>query len=224
MIRNIFRKSIRRILMRVGVILKNLDDEIALETLPEFGNSPKNLNIALPRTISNPEHIFIGDDVWLGPGSFLTAHKEYPRGIFKRDEYQDERQLFNPRIDIGDRVSATGSLMIAAFESIVIENDVMFATNTYISDGAHGYRNPKIPFKYQPIINIKPVRIEKGCWIGQNVVILPGVTIGEYSIIGANSVVTKSIPARSIAAGVPANIIKRWDDNYQDWISEDTDM
>jgi len=48
-------------------------------------------------------------------------------------------------------------------------------------------------------------------------VILPGVTIGEYSIIGANSVVTKSIPPRSIAVGAPAKVIKQWDDKSDRW-------
>jgi lipopolysaccharide O-acetyltransferase len=61
------------------------------------------------------------------------------------------------------------------------------------------------------------VEIGRGCWIGQNVVILPSVKIGEMSIIGANSVVTQSIPERSIAVGAPARVIKQWDDKNREW-------
>nr|WP_143033346.1 DapH/DapD/GlmU-related protein [Prevotellamassilia timonensis] len=52
------------------------------------------------------------------------------------------------------------------------------------------------------------VIIEDDCWIGFNVIILPGVTIGKGSIIGAGAVVTKSIPPYSVAGGVPAKVIK----------------
>ena len=66
---------------------------------------------------------------------------------------------------------------------------------------------------------LPPILIKKGCWIGQNVVIFPGVMIGVLSIIGTNSVVTKSIPDRCIAIGSPAKVIKKWDENAQQWVS-----
>ena len=108
-------------------------------------------------------------------------------------------------------------LQISAFEKVIIEDDVMFASNIHINDGFHGYENAHVPYKYQRIIGIKPIVIKKGCWIGQNVVILPGVVIGEQSIIGANSVVTKSIPEKAIAFGNPAAVMKKWDDSTQEW-------
>jgi acetyltransferase-like isoleucine patch superfamily enzyme len=64
------------------------------------------------------------------------------------------------------------------------------------------------------------VRIEKGCWIGEKVIILPGVNIGERSIIGAGSVVTKSIPAYSIAVGNPARVIKTWNKDSKQWVKK----
>jgi acetyltransferase-like isoleucine patch superfamily enzyme len=95
----------------------------------------------------------------------------------------------------------------------------MFASNVHITDGLHGYENANEPYKYQKLFRIAPIRIKRGCWIGQNVVILPGVTIGELTIIGANSVVTKNIPDRCIAVGAPAKVIKTWDENTQRWVS-----
>jgi lipopolysaccharide O-acetyltransferase len=56
-------------------------------------------------------------------------------------------------------------------------------------------------------------------WIGEHVVILPGVRIGEYSVIGANSVVTESVPARSVAVGAPARVVRRWSDERGSWVS-----
>lgn len=55
----------------------------------------------------------------------------------------------------------------------------------------------------------KPVHIDKGCWICAGVTILPGVTIGENCVIGAGSVVTRSIPANSFAAGNPCRVIRK---------------
>jgi len=128
-------------------------------------------------------------------------------------------QTFNPKISIGNRVTATGGLQIAALSEITIEDDVLFATNINITDGLHGYENANEPYKYQPICKVAPITIKRGCWIGQNVVILPGITIGEFSIIGANSVVTKSIPDKSIAIGNPAKVVKRWDETKNKWIA-----
>jgi hypothetical protein len=74
------------------------------------------------------------------------------------------------------------------------------------------------PYKHQPILCVAPIVIKRGCWIGQNVVILPSVTIGELSIVGANSVVTKNVPARSIAIGTPARVIRKWEEATHMWI------
>jgi acetyltransferase-like isoleucine patch superfamily enzyme len=88
---------------------------------------------------------------------------------------------------------------------------VLIASNVTILDNFHGYENPDELYKYQPLSRIAPVLIKRGCWIGNNVVILSGVTIGEMTIVGANNVMTKSIPDRCIAVGAPARISKKWD-------------
>ena len=116
-------------------------------------------------------------------------------------------------------MTATANLQVAAQRKITIEDDVMFASNVHINDGFHGYDNANIPYKLQKISNIAPIKIKMGCWIGQNVVVFPGVTIGKLCVIGANSVVTKNIPDRSIAVGNPAAIIKTWNKEKQIWIA-----
>ncbi|WP_406672103.1 acyltransferase, partial [Natronospira sp.] len=110
------------------------------------------------------------------------------------------------------------NLQVFAQQSVTIEDDVMFASNVFLNDGSHGYQTATVPYKYQPIFRIAPIVVGRGSWIGQNVVIMPGVTIGEHAIIGANSVVTASVPPRCIAAGSPARVLKLWDERQERWV------
>ena len=66
-------------------------------------------------------------------------------------------------------------------------------------------------------LTTKAIRIGNNCWIGDHVSILPGVTVGDYTIIAAGSVVTKSIPGYCIAGGNPARIIKKWNHSLSEW-------
>lgn len=223
MIRKILRKISRKLLISLGALLHEVNGGIAQATLPQFGNNPKNLTIELPRRIMNAEHIFLGNNVSIGPGSLMYAVTQYPTSHMKHPENQQDVQSFSPSITIGHGVTATANLQIVAMSEITIEDDVMFASNINITDGFHGYENGNEPYKYQKLFRIAPINIRKGCHVGQNVVILPGVTIGEFSIIGANSVVNSSIPDRSIAVGSPARVIKTWDEKNHTWSSYDSE-
>jgi len=211
------RRAMLRLVRLLGVTLEALRDEIAAASLPAFANQPQRLRIQLPRTIANASRMQIGDDVWIGPGSLLVAVTTYPGPAIRPPSMAGPVQRFEPTIRIGNRVTATGGLQLAAHDSITIEDDVLFATNVNITDGFHGYATAAEPYKYQPIWRIAPIRIGRGCWIGQNVVICPGVSIGELSIVGANSVVTQSVPPRCIAVGAPARVVKRWDAERHQW-------
>lgn len=212
------KNFIKDMFARLGILLFKVQRQVEDRTLPTFANNPKELKINLPRNIANPQNIHVGDNVNLGPGCFLLALTEYPTLKMRNSEFNQATQQFNPIIRIGNNVSATADVQISALESITIEDDVMFASNVFVGDHQHGYQNADIPYKYQPIWKISPITIKKGCWIGQNVIVMPGVTIGEHSIIGANSMVNRDIPPRCIAAGSPASVIKRWDEQTQSWI------
>ena len=192
---------------------------VARKLLPRFGNNPQNVNIDLPRNIVNPDRIFLGNDIYLGPNSLLIALTGYPGPMIQHPEKKGPRQTFDSKISIGNRVTSTGQLQVAAMSEVTIEDDVMFATNVNITDGFHGFTRIDEPYKYQEMTRIQPITIKQGCWIGQNVVICPGVTIGEMSVVGANSVVTQSLPGRCIAVGSPAKVIKKWDDIKKGWIN-----
>ena len=205
--------------MKAYRIIRQLKGLILGKPLPRFATSPKGLVIQQPYQINNADRIYMGNNIKLGPNSVLKVNTQYPGSWLEHPEKKHVSQDFTPELIIGDRVTATSSLQITTFNKIVIEEDVMFAANVFICDGMHDYTNPNIPYKYQGITGISPIIIKKGSWIGQNVVILPGVTLGECTIVGANSVVTKGIPDRCIAMGIPARVKKYWDDKSQAWHS-----
>lgn len=123
-----------------------------------------------------------------------------------------------PRLSIGNHVSCTESCHIDCAGQMVIEDYVLMAPRIFITDSNHGM-DPLDPKGYarQPL-DIKNVRICEGVWLGDGVKVMPGVTIGAHSIIGAGSVVTRDIPEYSVAAGAPARVIKRWDFEQSEWV------
>ena len=215
MIKKSVLKWVRSILLH---IYKKME-AVAEADLPRFANNPENLKIERPRRIYDAHLIHIGNDVSIGPGALLVPQRFYPTRVMSHPEMKHDVQTFNPKIVIGNRVTSTGMLTIAAMQEVTIEDDVMFALNVLIADGMHGFENADVPYKYQKMWKISPIVIKRSCWIGQNVVIMPGVAVGELSIIGANSVVTKSIPARCIAFGSPARVVKTWDEHTKAWVS-----
>lgn len=120
------------------------------------------------------------------------------------------------KISIGKRVIIRPLSYIQSDASddgadIVIEDDVMLGPGVHILTSNHNFSNPNISIIDQGYDGVKEVILKKGCWIGANVVILPGVTIGNNCVIGAGSIVTKSIPDRVVAVGAPARVIKKID-------------
>jgi acetyltransferase-like isoleucine patch superfamily enzyme len=214
---NTLKRVILKLVVKLGVLLERSGRQIGEASLPAFANRPKGFVMQLPRRIHNPERITLGDDVKLGPNSVLSANSEYPGGWMHHPEGRHVTQQFDSRIVIGHRVTATSALQVVALKEIVIEDDVMFASNNFICDGLHAYHHANEPYKYQGMTRIAPIRIGRGSWIGQNVIVMPGVTIGELAIVGANSVVTRDVPARCIAVGNPARVVKRWDEAAQRW-------
>jgi acetyltransferase-like isoleucine patch superfamily enzyme len=91
--------------------------------------------------------------------------------------------------------------------NVVIGNDCMIGPNVVIISGTHNYSDIKTPIRKQGSVKEKII-IEDNVWLAANVNVMPGIRIGEGSVVGAGAVVTKDIPQYSIAVGVPARIIK----------------
>ena len=88
-----------------------------------------------------------------------------------------------------------------------IGKEVLIAANCYIIDANHNYKSNLLPIRLQGF-NVKPVILYDGVWAGTNTTILPGATIFEGAIIGANSLVSSSISMNMIAFGSPAKEVK----------------
>ena len=211
------KAAARRILSRLRRGWISLRTPSPSHVLPKFQNNPKDFEIMPPWTIRHPERISIGDGVKLGPHCLIGTCIYYPLGWMISDKYPMERQRFEPTLRIGNQVIATGNLQAVAYQSVVIEDDVLLAWNVLISDATHGFSRVDIPYRYQPMSKISPIVVGRGSWIGQNAVIMPGVKIGEMCVVGANSVVTRSLPAYCVAAGAPAKVIRKWNDATQSW-------
>jgi acetyltransferase-like isoleucine patch superfamily enzyme len=100
---------------------------------------------------------------------------------------------------------------------VTIGRHVIIAQNVVISGLNHNYEDVNLPIQAQGV-RTAPIIIEDDCWIGANVVITAGTTIGKHCVIAAGAVVTKSVPAFSIAAGNPARIIKQYNQEQKAWI------
>jgi acetyltransferase-like isoleucine patch superfamily enzyme len=112
------------------------------------------------------------------------------------------------RIHIGEGTFLNLGVMIAAVELVEIGSHCMLANGCMVTDANHRFDDPDKPVTWQGFTSKGPTRIADNVWLGANVVVTSGVTIGERSVIGANSVVTEDIPPFSIAAGAPAKVLK----------------
>ena len=108
-------------------------------------------------------------------------------------------------VHLGDGVYANFNLMMVDDCEIYIGDHVMIGPNVVLATGTHPV-NPELRYK-QAQYNL-PIHIEENVWIGAGSVILPGITIGKNSVIGAGSIVTKDIPANVVAAGNPCRILR----------------
>jgi acetyltransferase-like isoleucine patch superfamily enzyme len=174
------------------------------EDLTKFKKCGAVVLFGYPYRLGGPEHISIG-----------TRFKALYNLRLEAIDYRDGVR-FSPEIIIGDNVSCGSDFHIGAINKVVIGNNVLLASRIYISDHSHGEitkdelaiaPNKRLLFSKGAVI------IEDNVWIGEGVAILPNVTIGRNSIIGANAVVTKSFPPFSIIAGNPAKLIRSYDDS-----------
>jgi len=110
------------------------------------------------------------------------------------------------RLTLGDRVGLSSSIIVAG-NSVEIGQDTILGAGAMVLDNDFHALGPGFSWLTEYSKNSKPVKIGRGCFIGARSIILKGVTLGDRVIIGAGSVVTKDVPAFSIAAGNPASVV-----------------
>lgn len=115
---------------------------------------------------------------------------------------------------IGDRTRiGLGNTIIGPAK---VGNDVRLAQNVVLSGLNHNYEGIDSPIHAQGVSTM-PIVVEDESWLGANVVVVPGVTIGKHSIVAAGSVVTKSMPPYSVIVGNPARVLKQYNFTTQKW-------
>lgn len=168
----------------------------------KFAYIGKNPSIDVGLITKGEKNIFIGDNFLCGKNVKIETW-EY---------YNNEKTGMIPKLSIGDNVSINDNCFISCMNDIKIGNGVLFGENVFVSDNFHGKNSIKeietIPIK-RSLWSKGPILIGNNSWIGRNVCIMPDVTIGKNCVIGANAVVTHDIPDNTIAAGVPAKVIKK---------------
>lgn len=131
----------------------------------------------------------LGPQVFLEPGVWLTAGD-------------------HGRIRIGGGTFLNQGVMVASERLVEIGEHCMAANGCLITDGSHRFEDPGTPVPWQGFTTKGPTRIGDNVWLGANVVVTSGVTIGRRCVVGANSVVTADVPPYSIAAGAPAKVLR----------------
>ena len=164
--------------------------------------------IRFPADIRGRSYIDVGKGFTTGVGCRLEA---YPVDA-------KSKTLF-----IGENVQINDYVHITAMENVSIGDNVLIASRVYISDNSHGcysgegeHSSPEVP-PQERAYHIKRVRIDDNVWLGEMVSVLPGVTIGTGTIVGANSVVSKDLPSNVIAVGAPAIPIKAFNKVTMKW-------
>ena len=126
---------------------------------------------------------------------------------------------FGKHIHLGNWTFVNSGATFLDSNTITLEDRVAVGPNVQFITANHPIRiedrTIERPDQFPPfsfVVEAKPIRVCKGAWIGAGAIILPGVTIGEAAVVGAGSVVTKDVPARMVAAGNPARVIKSVDE------------
>ena len=128
------------------------------------------------------------------------------------DYFQPTDQHFKPRLILHDHVVVQAMCHIGCIDRVEIGEWSTMGARCYITDHTHGCTSREellLPPRKRPLVSRGPVKIGKYVHLGEGVCVMPGVTIGDYSVIGAGAVVTRDIPPFSIAVGSPAKVIKQ---------------
>ncbi len=185
------------------------DRAFSLAMRSSFASFGPRSRISLPTRLHGTERIALGNHVYLGPGCWLLTHKLDGIELERAARAGAVPDGAGGRLEIGDRTSIAGYCVLSAAVRVSIGRGVLFARNVYIADHRHGFELADRAILDQPLEDLRAVVVEDDAWLGQNVVLLPGVTVGRGAVVGANSVIREDVPPRCVVAGAPGRVVRQ---------------
>lgn len=184
-------------------ILQKLIKIILYSKYKHFDKSSKIVN---PLRIKNKKYISVGSHVLIRDGVRIEVIRDW------------FGESFNGSLSIGDDTTIEQRCHIVCAGKLSIGSECVISANVFISDCHHVYKDINIQVLKQSL-EVRETKICDQAFIGYNAVIMPGVTIGRHSIVGANSVVTKNVDDFTVVAGNPAKAIRIFDFEHHSWIN-----
>jgi acetyltransferase-like isoleucine patch superfamily enzyme len=150
-------------------------------------DGPLFLGRGLELEIGRQGRVEFGRFVWLGDGTKIRCHEG--------------------RVEIGEKTVMGQECTISAYQRVRIGEQCVIADRAMFIDFDHGVVEVERPIRQQGIYK-RDVVVGSNVWVGYGACILRGVSVGDNSIVGTNSVVTKDVPANAVVAGIPARVIR----------------
>lgn len=167
-----------------------------------FGHLGEGSRILQPMRLTNVENIYVGNGVRINKQAFLLT-VQIPG---KHD----------PRLTLHDGCIIGHMNHITCVDEVTLGYRVLTADRVHISDNSHTFADPDIPIRDQGVTSKGRVSIGDGSWIGENASLL-SCNVGRHCIIGSNAVVLDDIPDYSIAVGIPARVVRRFEPASRKW-------
>ncbi len=173
-----------------------------------FGHYGRKVHWDAGIIFESPYNISVGDKCRIKRGVEIYA-----------DPWGDDKDKIT--LKIGNNVSINEGTFINAHNYVEIGDGTLLGKRVLLADTKHNFKDPTKSVKENPVSLEDPIIIGEGCGIGFNAFIFPGVTLGKHSIVSANAVVVRDVPAYSIVAGNPAKVVRRYDFDKGKWVRGD---
>lgn len=190
----------------LGLVLRKLFSPLLFKCVGKKVVFGHHHGLLAPHRISIGNNSVVDDYVMLScrgtDDNFITIGNNVLLGRFTLVKTRAGNIIIGDHSHIGpnNHLGTAGELRIGKY--------CLIGSNCQIGGLQHGHEDTEIPMVKQPLISRGGVQIEDDVWLGTNVMIMDGVTVGQGAIIGAGSVVTKNIPPFAVAVGTPAKVIK----------------